>query len=165
MTLTFAKASELLTYDPETGLLTWKVKTGARVRIGEQAGKTNNKGYRAIGIDRKLYSGHRLAWLLIHGEWPSGVMNHLNGIKTDNRLANLEVTNAKGNTIHAYKHGLAVAASGEKSGRAKLTDAQVVEVRRSTESLREAAKKFGVSLKTISRLRCGAYRTNISQEL
>lgn len=93
--LTAERARELLNYDPETGVLTWK---GGRrgVRVGSIAGTPNTRGYLTVGVDRRRYFAHRLAWLIATGEWPAEHLDHINGIPVDNRLANLrEATNAQ----------------------------------------------------------------------
>jgi hypothetical protein len=46
-------------------------------------------GYLAIKVDKSLFLAHRLAWLHTHGEWPKGQIDHINGIRSDNRLQNL----------------------------------------------------------------------------
>lgn len=79
---------ELLEYDPSTGLFTWKVSTSNRVKVGDIAG-TLSYGYVAIGIDGKPRLAHRLAWMLFYGEWPACDIDHINGVRHDNRIENL----------------------------------------------------------------------------
>ena len=75
-----------INYDAETGLFTWnKMKKGRRRKI---AGSVSVDGYMQVMINGKRYLGHRLAWFLIHGEWPDQI-DHINGIRSDNRLCNL----------------------------------------------------------------------------
>jgi len=91
--LTQAQLKERLHYDPETGLFTWLIAPSKSVKIGSIAGSKNNQGYIAIGINNKLYSGHRLAWLYVHGRLPDSQIDHINRIRSDNRICNLrEVT-------------------------------------------------------------------------
>ena len=79
---------ELLSYDPETGVFVWRVSKGA-AKAGSEAGGVNDRGYIQIRINRKPYFAHRLAWLYVHGYFPEHDIDHVNGIKTDNRLSNL----------------------------------------------------------------------------
>ena len=87
--LTAERLRELLHYDPETGVFTWRVANGRRVQVGTDAGYIDHQGYRRIRIDYALYRGHRLAWLHVHGEWPVDQIDHVNGARDDNRIANL----------------------------------------------------------------------------
>lgn len=87
--VTQKELKSVLSYDPEAGVFTWIARVGNRVKIGDVAGYSDPGGYRQISIRGKLYLEHRLAWLYVHGEWPKQFIDHINGIKYDNRLANL----------------------------------------------------------------------------
>ena len=88
MTCTHERLKELLHYDPATGVLTWRVRS-RNTRVGDIAGRLLNGGYRSIGIDRRAYQAHRLAWLWMTGEWPKGDIDHIDGDPLNNRFENL----------------------------------------------------------------------------
>lgn len=79
---------ELLSYDSETGLFTWRVTMNSRAPAGKVAG-SDMYGYTQINSRGCCYAAHRLAWLYVHGVLPSGEIDHINGDKKDNRIANL----------------------------------------------------------------------------
>lgn len=87
---------ELLVYDSLTGVFTDRINR-ARARAGNVAGCLNNCGYTVIRIDGKLILAHRLSWLWVHGEWPTGDIDHINGVRTDNRIVNLRHVTRKQN--------------------------------------------------------------------
>jgi hypothetical protein len=96
--LTYEKLHEILSYDRETGIFTWKVKTAQRVHIGQRAGSTSSgDGYEMISINNKLYKSHRLAWLYEMGSFPDVEIDHINRIRTDNRFCNLRLASKKQN--------------------------------------------------------------------
>ena len=89
-------AREILDYDPETGIFRWKWREGVSKRInaryaGKAAGCVQRVGYVLIGINSRLYQAHRLAWLFVYGEWPPKDLDHRDGDKGNNRIANLRL--------------------------------------------------------------------------
>ena len=74
-----------LSYDPETGRMTWLDGK----RRGHLAGCVDGEGYCVIRIDGVNRRAHRLIWLHVHGQWPTGMIDHINGDRFDNRLQNL----------------------------------------------------------------------------
>ena len=83
------RLKELLNYNSETGIFTWKVNRGGR-KIGSIAG-AKSLGYRNIMIDKISYQAHRLAWLFVYGKWPEKDLDHINLERDDNRICNLRV--------------------------------------------------------------------------
>jgi hypothetical protein len=79
----------ILHYDPDTGWFTWLVSNNNRVKVGDRAGTTNGYGYRQISINSKHYLEHRLVWLYVCGVMPTHFIDHVNGVKADNRIENL----------------------------------------------------------------------------
>ncbi|HGO1484269.1 TPA: NUMOD4 domain-containing protein [Staphylococcus aureus] len=116
----------------------------------------NGYGYYQVGLNNK---GKRI-YFYIHrlvGEAfidnPSNLsqINHVNGNKEDNSVNNLEWVSAKDNTIHSWKTGLSK--GGENHGMSKLTNNEVLEIRKKylskNYSQRKLAKEYNVSQKTI----------------
>lgn len=99
---------QLLEYDPGTGTLTWRERTPALMSALNQttvrmkqwnacfAGREgftadNGRGYRISCIGGKMLRAHRVAWAIYYGEWPDGMLDHVNGDRADNRIANLRI--------------------------------------------------------------------------
>ncbi|KPG72888.1 HNH endonuclease signature motif containing protein [Pseudomonas libanensis] len=95
--LTKDQALEALNYDPETGIFTRKIKTCGRVKIGQVAGFVRSDGYRMIRVRVKQYLAHRLAWLMVTGSFPENQIDHINGIRGDNRWCNLRAVTKQEN--------------------------------------------------------------------
>ena len=85
--LTQAELQSQLFY--EDGFFKRLVSNNRKHLIGQFAGTIRNDGYEAISINKKIYKTHRLVWLYFYGNFPNGVIDHINGNKTDNRIENL----------------------------------------------------------------------------
>lgn len=86
--LTQESLKSILNYDAESGIFTRKVITSNRVKIDDPVGYISKIGYRVISFGKRHYTEHRLAWLYTYGYLPENI-DHINGLKTDNRLCNL----------------------------------------------------------------------------
>ena len=118
--LTAEIARDLLSYDPDTGLMTWKARPRQYFKrekdvawwngkyAGTVAGTMDGRGYLQVTIFAKLYLTHRLIWLMETGSWPSDDIDHVNGNRTDNRLSNLREATRRQNCANqrARKVGL-----------------------------------------------------------
>lgn len=88
-------------YDPETGDITRK-SSRYQAKIGENPCKIRG-GYLFLDIKNHSFFAHRIAWVLFYGRWPKKIIDHINGIGTDNRMCNLrEATHSQNQgNIHA----------------------------------------------------------------
>jgi hypothetical protein len=87
--LTQELLKEHLHYDTISGVFTWKLATSGRNLPGSIAGVvSSDTGYRLIGLFNKRYRAHHLAYLYVYGYLPKTI-DHINGIRSDNRLINL----------------------------------------------------------------------------
>ena len=96
--ITRARAAELFVYNPEDGTFRWRVdirvgrnKAFVLARAGDSAGFLSGYGYWSLSVDKVRTSGHRIAWLLMTGEWPQQDIDHINGDRADNRWTNLRL--------------------------------------------------------------------------
>ena len=86
--LTQNKLKEFLHYNPGTGWFT-RIKKNTGANIGDVVGETRPKDtYILVGIGYDYYPAHRLAWFYVHGVWLD-VVDHINHIRSDNRIINL----------------------------------------------------------------------------
>ena len=96
--------SKYLNYNPDTGVITWKIKRSNRKKAGDIAGVIDANGYRRIRIRPKLYLAHRIAWLLYYKEWPKNLVDHINMDVTDNRICNLREATQSQNMRNCRKY-------------------------------------------------------------
>jgi len=96
--ITKQRLEEVLNFDRENGVFTWKIYRGGTKKVGDVAGTIDSKGYRQIRIDGVTYLAHRLVWLLVHGAWPSHHIDHI-----DRNPLNIHESNLRKCT-HAQNH-------------------------------------------------------------
>jgi hypothetical protein len=107
---------KILKYQQDTGLFFWKIAPSGRL-AGQLAGSKDRQGYIRIKINNIKYAAHRLAWMYVHGNFPNNFIDHINGIKDDNRICNIRdvtrsenmqnINKPQGNNIYlgVYKVG------------------------------------------------------------
>tara|TARA_R110001632_G_scaffold232511_1_gene373484 strand:- start:48 stop:536 length:489 start_codon:yes stop_codon:yes gene_type:complete len=99
---------ELFSYNEETGALVWKVSRGGH-KAGSEAGGLRSNGYRRLTIDGEKYYVHRILYYLYNGIEPEEI-DHINGLRSDNRIGNLRSVSLKENNRNQKKY------SNNKSG-------------------------------------------------
>lgn len=87
-------------YDPNTGIFT-NLKKRSRVPVGKVIGTMGNFYLQCV-INRKCYQLHRLAWFYMYGFFPKGEIDHINGVKTDNRISNLRDVSPSENQLNKW---------------------------------------------------------------
>lgn len=108
----------LFKYNPQTGALTWRRRSVSLFPDSRAAKSWNSRyagqpalaviisnGYRGGTIFGAMYRAHRVIWAIIHGDWPQSEIDHINGDRSDNRIANLRdvdrIENARNVSVSA----------------------------------------------------------------
>lgn len=99
------EAGRCLVYDPESGTLTRRIDSTSHngavaAKAGDAAGYINDRGYVCVSVMGKEYRAHRLAWAIYYGSWPAAnvQIDHINGIRSDNRIVNLRLATNRQNS-------------------------------------------------------------------
>lgn len=106
---TQATLRQLLDYNPKTGLLTWRERTGKwssrwnKRYAGEIAGCKKSDGYICIKIYDHNLLAHRVIWAWAHNAWPECI-DHRDGNPSNNRLRNLRAVSPSINSRNQKKH-------------------------------------------------------------
>ncbi len=113
-TMTPQMLREILRYNPENGHLFWRERPSEMFschRIwkswnsnyaNRRALYTKDKdGYRVGTIFSLKFKSHRVAWAIYYGDWPNQQIDHINGVKSDNRIANLRDVSQQTNRMNS----------------------------------------------------------------
>jgi len=95
--ITQQRLKELLHYEPDTGIFTWRVNR-SNVRAGDIAGFLTLNNRRRISVDGVNYFAYRLAWLYVYGEFPYGILDHVNRDSSYDGIGNLRIATVKQNS-------------------------------------------------------------------
>ncbi len=116
-------ARENLAHDPVTGEFRWR-KPSRNRPMDRVPGYRRHDGYWIIALGGRQHYAHRLAWLLAYGVWPTNQIDHINGVRDDNRLANLRDVprahnqqNIHSAQIHNYSTGVLGVTKKQRSSR------------------------------------------------
>jgi hypothetical protein len=100
--------SRYIQYNPDTGSFKWLVSGNGR-RVGDSAGTYGTHGYWWITHKKVLYPAAHIAWYLTYGEWPKGMIDHIDRNPSNNRISNLRDISERMNVLHRQgwsKNGL-----------------------------------------------------------
>lgn len=84
-------ARSLFDYEPDTGLLRWKVSPSTKTKIGAVAGTKTPAGYVRVMYQQQSYMAHCVALTIVHGRWPDAEVDHRDRVRGNNRFDNLRV--------------------------------------------------------------------------
>jgi hypothetical protein len=102
---------DALQYVPADGRFYWRLTRNNGAKAGDLAGRTDANGYTTIRLLGKDHKAHRLVWLFERGCWPEGQIDHINGDRSDNRIANLRDVSGRVNQENRRR-----ASAGNSSG-------------------------------------------------
>lgn len=101
--ITQERLKELFYYNPQFGIFVRKVSTSTNAKVGDIAGHLNVNGYIRMSVDCKAYQAHRLVFLYMNGEFPEHQVDHIKGVRADNRWSQLTAATDTENQKNAKK--------------------------------------------------------------
>lgn len=118
--ITHSDLLKTLKYEPETGEFYWLISPKYNIPSGSRAGGDMKTGYRFIKLNSRFYTSHRLAFFYMTGAWPVGEIDHINGIRNDNRWQNLRVVSVAQNGLNRKKYSTNTSGAKGVSWHARL---------------------------------------------
>lgn len=97
--LTQERLWQIFNYDWAAGKLIWKESKSKFV--GLEAGTVRSNGYLRVSVEGVQHSSHRLIWMMVHGEWPKGLIDHIDGDRANNTIENLRIANFSQNRANS----------------------------------------------------------------
>lgn len=101
--MTQEELKKYLSYDESTGIFT-RIASPKQCFVGVPTGHHDKDGYLIIKIKQRAYKAHRLAWLYVYGSLPTQTIDHINGVRDDNRIINLRDVSLRENTHNRSEH-------------------------------------------------------------
>jgi len=99
----YSRLIEKISYDKDTGIFT-RAKSCKGSKLGRILGSKTSNGYLTISFESKHYYAHRLAWFYVYKKFPDGMIDHINSMRTDNRIENLRIVQPYENLQNSKLH-------------------------------------------------------------
>jgi len=94
---TVARLHELFSVSTNGDLVRKISCRSKKATAGDVAGSPNAWGHLKVMVDGQMIYNHQVVWAMTHGEWPTKAIDHVNGLKTDNRPDNLRLASSTEN--------------------------------------------------------------------